>query len=254
MLLDLNLFRQDFFTRTKDWTWQIQGFIDQENRVYPIDSDTKVLSTVFERLASPVVRSVGESQGYIIETANQTTYPDFTLSKYDANQNLLHRIGLDIKTTYTEKRKTSFSPMLFTLGSYKSFIRNNTKNILYPYNTYDEHWVLGFVYTRSGAFEEYNLDNIPERGAIACPYNIESIFFREKHAITGLRAGSGNTANIGSIKVKDPADFSTENGPFTNFSFIKSACDYYWCNYERLKNAIKTERDLLEHPEFQQFK
>lgn len=241
---------------TADFSWQIQGFIDQNNIVYPIDSDTKVLSTVFERLASPVMQSLAKEKGYVVETANQTTYPDFTLSKYDQNHRLVHRIAIDIKTTYIESKKqgTSYKKTKLTLGSYKSFIRNNTKNILHPYDTYNEHWVLGFVYSRGASFQEYDLSNMPNRGQIKCPYNIESIFIREKVDITGHKPGSGNTANIGSVEIDTPGGFATANGSFTKFRNKKAACDFYWCNFENLKDSIKSEADLYNHPSFQQFK
>jgi hypothetical protein len=253
---DLARFKTEFQQLTNDWTWEIQGFIDQANNVYPIDSDTKVLSTVFERLASPVIRSLGESQGYRIEVANQTTYPDFTLSMYDSDNRVIHRIALDIKTTYCELKKNSDSHkgMLFTLGSYKSFIRNNTKNILHPYDTYNEHWILGFIYKRNAPFQEYNLETMPQRNVIQCPYTIESTFITEKVKITGLRAGSGNTANIGSIKLFSPSEFENHSGPFWSFRNSKSACDHYWCNYDVYKTSISNAEELLSHPDFQQFK
>lgn len=159
---EINGFGRRFFDLTQNFTWEIQGFIDQNNNVLPIDSDTKVLSTVFERFASPALRSLAAEKDYVVETANQTTYPDFTLTKYDAFGNVEHRIALDIKSTYIEPTFAGrFKKTKMTLGSYNSFIRNNTKNILYPYNTYHEHWVLGFVYIRNEAFEEYTLENIP---------------------------------------------------------------------------------------------
>jgi hypothetical protein len=248
-VITLNDFEKEFRNYTKGWTWEIQGFIDEQNRVYPIDSDTKVISTVFERLASPVLRTIALNHGFIVANANQTTYPDFTFTKFDNYGNVVQRIAIDIKTTYHAQGK----PMGLTLGSYKSFIRNDTKNILHPYSTYTHHWVIGFIYTRNLAFEEYDLTNIPKAGDIKCPYDLQSIFIREKTDVVGLRAGSGNTANIGSIKLKSPQEFSTVKGPFSHFSQVKEACDFYWQNYDHYKGAIKTQQDLLAHPDFQRF-
>lgn len=70
-----------------------------------------------------MVRKIAKEDNYIVETANQTTYPDFTLT----NPKTEHRIAIDIKTTYASNR------MVLTLGGYNSFLRNNTKNILHPY-------------------------------------------------------------------------------------------------------------------------
>ncbi len=248
-MIKIDDFEKEFFNHTVDWTWEIQGFIDEQNRVYPIDSDTKVISTVFERLSSPVLRTIALDHGFTVANANQTTYPDFTLTKLDNSGNVIQRIAIDIKTTYHIQGR----PLVFTLGSYKSFIRNNTKNILFPYSTYTDHWVIGFIYTRNLAFEEYDLTNIPKVGDIKCPYDLQSIFIREKTDVVGLRAGSGNTANIGSIKLKIPQDFSTVKGPFSHFSRAKDACDFYWQNYDHFVTLIKTQEELLAHPDFKSF-
>ena len=247
-------FSSRFFQLTSHFTWEIQGFIDQDNNVLPIDSDTKVLSTVFERFASPALRSLANEKGYVVENANQTTYPDFTLTKYDNSGNVEHRIALDIKSTYIEpKLSGGYKKTKMTLGSYNSFLRNNTKNILHPYDTYDDHWVLGFVYFRNESFEEYTLDNIPTRGEILCPYSMQSVFIREKVDITGIRAGSGNTKNIGSVDIDVPHGFETINGPFTQFRDKKGACDFYWANYEEAKLNINSWTTLYENPNMRQF-
>lgn len=248
-VITIKVFEAEFHRLTRDWTWEIQGFVDEQNRVYPIDSDTKVISTVFERLSSPVLRTIALENGFLVANANQTTYPDFTLTKFDNFGNIVQRIAIDIKTTYYSQNR----PMVFTLGSYKSFIRNNTKNILFPYSTYTDHWVIGFIYTRNMAFEEYDLTNIPKLGDIKCPYDLQTIFIRDKTYIVGLRAGSGNTANIGSIKSRNPEDFLTANGPFSCFNKAKEACDFYWSKYEVYSEHIRTREDLLAHPDFEEF-
>src|SRR3989344_5607568 len=132
-MLCIKVFANEFLQLTKEWSWEVEGFLDTNGYVHPIDSDTKVISTVFERLSSPVIRTIAKKHGYITELSNQTTYPDFTLSAFDKNK-LIHRIAIDIKTTYQS------DSMSFTLGGYNSFLRNDTKNILYPYSTYNDHW------------------------------------------------------------------------------------------------------------------
>lgn len=240
-------FKNDFFNLTNSWDWEVEGFVDKRGFIYPIDTDTKVISTVFERLSSPAIRSVAKKYSYVVETANQTTYPDFTLSKYDESK-LIHRVAIDIKTTYASKS------MLFTLGGYNSFLRTETKNILYPYSTYNEHWILGFIYKQNTAFKEYDLESMPKTGDIGCPYKDVFIFLREKYEITGIRAGSGNTKNIGSIKLNSPYDFSSSMGPFCKFTNGKEACDFYWKNYEKYVIEIKSENELLRHSDFLRFK
>lgn len=241
--LTIDEFRRTFFDLTDSWSWEVQGFLDSNQFVHPIDSDTKVISTVFERMAAPAIRSIAREFGYRVELANQTTYPDFSMT----NEQTGHRIALDIKTTYTRSR------MVFTLGGYNSFLRNNTKNILYPYDTYKDHWVLGFVYKQLGHFTEYDLESLPKAGEIACPYEVEAVFIREKHELCGLRAGSGNTKNIGSFVGTAPGDFTAGLGPFSTFTLGKGACDHYWSNYEVYASQIYTEASLTGHPDFQKF-
>lgn len=243
-MLEIIGFSNKFKELTKDWDWKVEGFLDTNGYVHPIDSDTKVISTVFERLSSPVIRTIASSEDYTVEVANQTTYPDFTLSKKGKDGSLEHRIAIDIKTTYSQRE------MLFTLGGYNSFLRNDAKNILYPYSTYNEHWIIGFIYNRENLFDEYDLDSMPKAGAIQCSYSLNTFFIREKSSITGLRAGSGNTKNIGSVKVKNAQVFHSVQGPFTNFNNPKKACDKYWRNYDRYKNEINNLADLLAHTDF----
>lgn len=242
-LTSIDLFSRRFYELTKGWTWDIEGFLDKRGFVHPIDTDTKVLSTVFERLASPVIRGIADESGYKVELANQTTYPDFTLT----NSTTKDRIAIDVKTTYVS------SSMLLTLGGYNSFLRNNTKNILYPYSTYSKHWIIGFIYKQLTMHPVYNLNSLPKPGEIACPYHVQAVFVREKHAITGLRAGSGNTKNIGSVKVGNPSDFATVAGPFTRFAKGKEACDHYWRKYETYLQSVTTTSDLLKHQDFGNF-
>lgn len=242
--LTIQQFRDSFFRLTNAWSWEVQGFLDSNSYVHPIDSDTKVISTVFERMAAPAIRTIARAFGYTVELANQTTYPDFTMTNLATG----HRIALDIKTTYTRAR------MVFTLGGYNSFLRNGTRNILYPYNTYHDHWVLGFVYQQLPHHIEYDLENLPQPGQIACPYEVETIFIREKHELCGLRAGSGNTRNIGSFVGRRPDDFTHRVGPFAAFTFAKQACDWFWANYEIYRLQILDDHQLLEHEDFQQFR
>jgi len=245
--LTLERFSHLFREFTEGWSWEVEGFVDKNDFVYPIDTDTKVISTVFERIASPVVRSVAKRFGYTVETANQTTYPDFTLTASTSASAVAHRIAIDIKTTYLSQN------MKLTLGGYNSFLRNGTKNILYPYSTYDEHWIIGFLYEQNSRFREYDLDELPKRGTIPCPYKNVFMFMRRKHEIIGLRAGSGNTKNIGSIRAECGRDFAERSGPFMNFQNAKEAADHYWRNYEQLVSVIFNEQDLIRHEGFQKF-
>ena len=153
--------------------FDILGFVSKTGKIYKLKTDTKVLSSLFEMLSVDFVEKLAD--GYtVIEPEKQNYYPDFTIQTPEGN------IAIDVKTTY--KQKTNG----FTLGSYTSFLRNNTKNIVFPYDTYTKHYVLGFIYERDPSGET--------------PYKNVEVFFQEKWKIAGKRPGSGNTKNIGSIK------------------------------------------------------
>lgn len=217
--------------------YNICGVISSERKIYPIGSDTKVLSTIFELFSRPIVQQFADENGYeVIEPTKQNHYPDFTLQKADGDR---HKIAIDVKTTYTDKPNQKFS---YTLGGYTSFIRNNTKNIVFPFDQYTEHWVIGFVYTRvalkkSAEHKIYTVDEISE---IKLPYKDVRVFFQEKWKISGDKAGSGNTTNIGSINGSID-DFRAGNGPFSSEEEFLD----YWRNYERTaKEREKTFSDI----------
>jgi restriction endonuclease EcoRV len=89
----------------------ICGAVTTAGVVYPLGSDTKVLSTVFELITRPLVYEVGEEMGLkVIEPAVQNHYPDFTLC---TGPDCRRKIAIDVKTTYvTDPEK----PFRFTLG------------------------------------------------------------------------------------------------------------------------------------------
>lgn len=118
--------------------YEICEIVDRARSVYPLDSDTKVLSTVFELITRPAIYAAAQILGYkIIEPTVQNHYPDFTLLHHCGDNK---KIAIDVKTTYRRKGKNTFS---YTLGGYTSFIRigNEQKNIVFPFNEYARHLV-----------------------------------------------------------------------------------------------------------------
>ena len=110
------------------------GIIDRRGRIYPLSSDTKVLSTIFENIARQAVVSFARRRGLTLYEANkQNYYPDFTLATNEDDQK---KIAIDVKTTYIERAGDRFS---FTLGSYTSFLRNGNKNITFQFTQYTQH-------------------------------------------------------------------------------------------------------------------
>lgn len=211
--------------------YKVCGIVDTSGCVYPLGADTKVLSTIFELVSRPAVYATAKALGYeCLEPTVQNHYPDFTFHKgLGANG----KIAIDVKTTYRRNDGDRFG---YTLGGYTSFIRpgNERKNIVFPFNQYSEHWVIGFVYNRIGtkkaqAEHRFSVDQIAD---IPLPFENVEVFVQEKWRISSDRAGSGNTTNIGSIN-GTIADFRAGNGPFESEDEFLA----YWRAYGRTKAA-----------------
>lgn len=207
--------------------YSLCGVVDRRARVYPLGSDTKVISTLFEIVARQAVAAYADRVGMeLVEPTKQNHYPDFTLMRDGEDRK---KIALDVKTTYRREGQTRFG---FTLGSYTSYIRSETegKNIVFPYSHYGEHWIIGFVYKRVEGKRDtsgriYSFDTLRQ---IPIPFDDVEVFMQEKWRIAGDRAGSGNTANIGSIS-GTVEDFSAGNGVFASEAeFLE-----YWRGYKR---------------------
>ena len=205
--------------------YDVCGFIDKAGTIYPLGSDTKVLSTAFELITRPAIYRVARHQGLsVFEAEKQNYYPDFTILSGPDDAN---KIAVDVKTTYRDAPDARFN---FTLGGYTSFIRNPTKNILFPFNEYTDHLVIGFVYDRIGkkkaaVAHAYKLDQLKE---IEPPVSSVEVFVQEKWRIASDRAGSGNTTNIGSI-TGVLGDFAAGRGVFRNEEEFLA----YWREYRR---------------------
>ncbi|MXY61248.1 MAG: restriction endonuclease [Cenarchaeum sp. SB0665_bin_23] len=214
--------------------YSLCGVVDRRARVYPLGSDTKVISTLFEIVARQAVTRYADSTGMqLIEPTKQNHYPDFTLMRDNGDR---EKIALDVKTTYRKEGQSRFN---YTLGSYTSYIHLETegKNIVFPYSEYGQHWVIGFVYKRAEGKRDttgriYSFDTLEQ---IPIPFNDVEVFMQEKWRIAGDRAGSGNTANIGSIN-GTLDDFRSGDGVFASEAeFLE-----YWRGYKRTEQERRS--------------
>jgi len=225
-------FKDDFSALVKelypgDLAWQLVGVLVNDQRVYTLSYDSKILSGLFEIFCEPIIRQLAEKNNYTVKKANQIQYPDFTLfNENEPNK----KIAVEVKSTY---RKLNASGNVknfgFTLGSYRSFLRdeNGTKGILYPYKEYSEHWIIGFLYNRNSRCDKVEIKQIIEAANLESPFTDIEFFVQEKYKIAGKSAGSGNTTNVGSIKSNTISDFSAGNGPFKSHSEFED----YWRSF-----------------------
>lgn len=236
MMLDIHTVLEKELERLEDH-YQVCGLVDRAGLVYPLGADTKVLSTVFELITRPVIYTIAEAHNLdVVEPFVQNHYPDFTLHKGTGDH---QKIAIDVKTTYRDKPGNRFK---YTLGGYTSFIRpgNETKNIVFPFSHYESHWIIGFVYERlakkkAAANRIYKTDELTD---IPLPFKNVEVFVQEKWKVSGDRAGSGNTTNIGSIN-GTMEDFREGRGVFSSEKeFLE-----YWIHYGRTRK----DRDGVFH-------
>lgn len=218
--------------------FNIRGFIRDDGLVHPLDTDSKVLATLFEVVVKAKLQQLADDHGFVLECpSEQNYYPDFTLSRTRADGSI-ERLAVDVKTTYMNSSRDAVK---FTLGSYTGCIHpdRETKNILYPYSTYAEHWVVGFVYqraqsARNALYSAAELDQVP------LPFSSVNLFIQEKWRIAGDKPGSGNTNNIGSLE-----------GPLHLFesgrALFSSDAEFlaYWRNFNP-SGAQRTYSNLAE--------
>jgi hypothetical protein len=207
--------------------WQLVGILVNDQRVFTLSYDSKILSGLFEIFCEPMVRKIAERNDLTVEKAKQNQYPDFTLfNKSDHTR----KLAIEVKSTYRQYNNSgTIKPFSYTLGSYRSFLRDplGKKGILYPYHEYSEHWIIGFLYTRNPNCGRVEIKQIIEAANLESPFTEIEFFVQEKYKIAGKGAGSGNTTNIGSLKSNSMDDFKKGNGPFkTHIEF-----EEYWRNF-----------------------
>lgn len=223
---------------TKDSDWTVKGFIDIYKNIYTISSDTKIISKILEIHLFPHFLKLAEKNNYRIELAShQNYYPDLTFIN-KSNESI--KFAVDLKTTFRDSKYPNKCNG-FTLGSHGEYFQNrqSTKNIQYPYSQYLGHYCFGIIYSRNveDTLSELKILNIKFLENIKSVIKDLTCFAEEKWKIASDKGGSGNTANIGSIKSID--DLIHGNGVFAKSS--EEMFDDYWVNYGKLTHVVKGE-------------
>lgn len=204
--------------------WYVRGILDSRKRLYTISNDTKLISKVFELISIPIITHAIEPhiKSWEIEE-RQTVYPDLTLI---LDKPVPNKIAIDIKSTYRKRDNAGF-----TLGSYTAYIRPPfTKNIRYPYTEYIEHWIVGFVYDRVVGVKPDIVD-ISQIDEIIPPVENVEVVIWQKWQIASDKPGSGDTANIGSVRTLEA--LRKGQGVFIMFGEMgKDIFEDYWRNFD----------------------
>lgn len=223
----------------RETSFEARGLVLSNNSIVTLGSDSKLIGRIFELITHGLLQQICDENNWILEeTESQTVYPDFTI------QGNNQKIAVDVKSTYRRyNRNNQIMRFGFTLGSFASFLRDNTKNIQYPYDSYSHHLVIGFVYDRVINANAGHIKNLNDH--IQVPYNNIEFFIQDKHKISGDKPGSGNTENIGSFLSNNIQDFVNGNGPFTSLGI--SVFEDYWKNYPKYRATTKLYTNLSEY-------
>jgi len=247
LLAHFDPFRRTLATDAGDWV--IKGFIDVYRNIYTISVDTKVVSKIIELMLFPVISQFAAKHGYrMVLSEQQNYYPDISLIAPDET-----KIALDLKSTYRTSPETVNG---FTLGAFTGYFRQrkSTKNIIFPYEQYSRHFVLGIIYSRQDeAIDERRVYGLDELQDIVSVVKDFTFLLQEKWRIAGERPGSGNTKNIGSVR--DIQALVEGDGPFAPYG--EEVFDDYWMNYltEDMARAIDSAapyRNLGEYWEWRE--
>lgn len=210
----------------------MRGVIDIFRKIYPLPSDTKVVSKILELHLFPYFLNFAKDINFSLELAeHQNWYPDLT---FVSKENSMIKFAVDLKTTYRDEKNPNFCNG-FTLGSHGEYFvdRKSKKNVQYPYGEYLAHFCVGIIYTRKAQFskeeiQSFSVENLSKIPAVAKDF---VIFAEEKWKIAADNQGSGNTANIGSIKCIE--DIVAGKGVFSLAG--EELFDEYWVNFGKLK-------------------
>jgi len=214
---------------SKDWV--VKGFIDTYKNIYTISIDTKVISKILELMLFPIILNIAHNNNLTIKLAkHQNHYPDISFINNTTNE----VFSMDVKSTYRINDKNVNG---FTLGAFTGYFRNreSNKNITFPYNKYNKHFVLGIIYTKQeNIIDEkqiYTIDDIENILSVVSDFDF---ILQEKYKIANSRTGSGNTKNIGSIT--DIDKLKSGDGPFSILGI--ETFDDYWMYYLTKDMAI----------------
>ncbi|MEW5768552.1 MAG: type II restriction endonuclease [bacterium] len=242
LLTYVDKFRRTLVTDTGNWV--VKGFIDVYRNIYSISVDTKVVSKIIELMLFPVISQFAAEHSYrMVLSEHQNHYPDIGFIGPAET-----KIALALKSTYRTGPERVNG---FTLGAFTGYFRRrkSVKNITFPYEQYDAHFILGIIYGRN---EEtinegriYTLDELQDIVSVVKDFDF---LLQEKWRIASERPGSGNTKNIGSVR--DIQALIKGNGPFAAYG--KEVFDDYWMNYltEDMARSINSDvpyRNLEEY-------
>ena len=210
------------YLETEGNKWIVKGFIDINKNIYPITSDTKVVSKIIEVLLIPKLEKFAQCFNLEMELpSKQNFYPDLTFKDKKG-----HLFAVDFKTSYYCEDNVNG----LTLGSYWGYFRNRDTimNMDHTYSSYSSHTVLGILYKHNTIeSNEKKVFSVNELSLIHSVIEKFIFFVQPKWKIANDIPGSGNTRNIGSIT--NIHKLVNGQGPFAELG--EDVFDDYWMGY-----------------------
>lgn len=229
----LNVANEMLLQQNKQWT--TLGVLDKNDVIHSFGHDSKILGRIFELLTHETLLDIGARLSWeLYENSVQTIYPDFYFVKPSGR-----KVAIDIKSTY--RTFGSHKRFAFTAGSFTSYLRNGTKNIVGHYHDYDKHYIIGIAYERE-LEASFGRTPLSERHTIQAAYKNIEVFVQEKYRICSDKKGSGNTDNIGTIAAHSINTFREGRGPF--YFLGEDVFHHYWKNHPKYNDPPEIKQML----------
>lgn len=142
-----------------------------------------------------------------------------------------------------------------TLGAFTGYFRNreSTKNTLYPYGSYEGHFVLGVIYSQNQVNpNEKTIYTLEELENIESVIKDFTFFVQPKYKIASASPGSGNTKNIGSTNKID----TLINGKGIFSELGEEVYNDYWMYYltKDMAKALEIQRPYTNLKSYSEYK
>jgi hypothetical protein len=183
--MKINL-KSDLEELFSDFSWKIKGMIDEDGNIYPIPPIPQVITGIFQEITKHRVKKLlKEKYECEIVQGGPREYPEITAIGGKLGN---RKIAIDMKTT---RRISKNRISGFTIGSFAGYFLHPDKKMpgcKFPYGEFDEHWIIGFIYTWN-----------PDTDSLHMVSNVE-VIVQPKWKIASKSTGTGTTFAIGSVK------------------------------------------------------
>jgi len=183
--MKINL-KSDLEELFSDFSWKMKGMIDEDGNIYPIPPIPQVITGIFQEITKHKVNKLlKEKYGCEIVQGGPREYPEITAMGGKLGN---RKIAIDMKTT---RRISKNRISGFTIGSFAGYFLHPDKKMpgcKFPYGEFDEHWIIGFIYTWN-----------PDADSLHMVSDVE-VIVQPKWKIASKSTGTGTTFAIGSVK------------------------------------------------------